>query len=50
MDFTPLHALYLALGGAIFAICMGSFAGFHVYLVTFVGPSEVEIEQMLTLR
>ncbi|QRW00435.1 DHHC palmitoyltransferase [Ceratobasidium sp. AG-Ba] len=34
VDLTPLHALYLALGGAVFTICMGSFVGFHIYLVT----------------
>ncbi|CAE6512861.1 unnamed protein product [Rhizoctonia solani] len=43
LDFTPLHALYLALGGAIFTICMGSFAGFHIYLVT---TGQTTIEQL----
>ncbi|KAJ1310016.1 hypothetical protein OPQ81_006771 [Rhizoctonia solani] len=43
LDSTPFHALYLALGGAIFTICMGSFAGFHVYLVT---TGQTTIEQL----
>ncbi|CAE7103105.1 unnamed protein product [Rhizoctonia solani] len=43
LDSTPLHALYLALGGAIFTICMGSFAGFHIYLVT---TGQTTIEQL----
>ncbi|CAE6503654.1 unnamed protein product [Rhizoctonia solani] len=43
VDSTPLHALYLALGGAIFTICMGSFAGFHIYLVT---TGQTTIEQL----
>ncbi|EUC62014.1 DHHC palmitoyltransferase [Rhizoctonia solani AG-3 Rhs1AP] len=43
LDSTPFHALYLALGGAIFTICMGSFAGFHIYLVT---TGQTTIEQL----
>ncbi|KAF8744805.1 zf-DHHC protein, partial [Rhizoctonia solani] len=43
LDSTPFHALYLALGGAIFTICMGSFSGFHVYLVT---TGQTTIEQL----
>jgi len=32
-DTTPLHALFLALMGAIFTLSIGSFLSYHVYLV-----------------
>ncbi|KAG9127468.1 palmitoyltransferase for Vac8p [Ceratobasidium sp. 392] len=50
VDLTPLHALYLALGGAIFTICMGSFVGFHIYLVTTGQTTLEQLSPYMLLR
>lgn len=50
VDLTPLHALYLALGGAVFAICMGSFIGFHIYLVTTGQTTLEQLSPYMLLR
>ncbi|KAG9100539.1 palmitoyltransferase for Vac8p, partial [Ceratobasidium sp. UAMH 11750] len=50
VDLTPLHALWLALGGAIFTICMGSFVGFHIYLVTTGQTTLEQLSPYMLLR
>ncbi|KAF8610345.1 zf-DHHC-domain-containing protein [Ceratobasidium sp. AG-I] len=49
-DLTPLHALYLALGGAIFTLSMGSFVGFHAYLVTTGQTTLEQLSPYMLLR
>lgn len=49
-DLTPLHALYLALGGAVFTVSMGSFVGFHAYLVTTGQTTLEQLSPYMLLR
>jgi palmitoyltransferase len=35
----PLHALFLAFYAVVFALVMGSFYCYHLYLVLYVSPS-----------
>lgn len=50
IDLTPLHALYLALGGAVFTVSMGSFVGFHAYLVTTGQTTLEQLSPYMLLR